>query len=174
MAKKKYDRDKWLAHIEEGINEGPFAADWDSLSDFREPDWFHRQRLGIFIHYGLYSVPAFNHEWYSRCMYIKDSPEYEHHIKTFGKHTEFGYKDFIPMLTAEKFDPKEWIELFKGAGAGYVCPVAEHHDGFQMYKSELSEWNAFDMGPHRDILGELKEEAEKQGLIFCTSSHRAE
>lgn len=174
MAKKKYDRDKWLAHIEEGINEGPFSADWDSLSDFREPDWFHRQRLGIFIHYGLYSVPAFNHEWYSRCMYIKDSPEYEHHIKTFGKHTEFGYKDFIPMLTAEKFDPKEWIELFKGAGAGYVCPVAEHHDGFQMYKSELSEWNAFDMGPHRDILGELKEEAEKQGLIFCTSSHRAE
>ena len=66
------------------------------------------------------------------------------------------------------------MELFQAAGAGYVFPVAEHHDGFQMYRSDLSDWNAVDMGPKRDVLGELKEEAKKRGIHFCTSSHRAE
>lgn len=170
----KYDTEKWLRHIDEGIKEGPFSADWDSLSAFVVPEWFRQKRLGIFIHWGLYSVPAFNHEWYSRCMYIKDSPEYKHHVETFGPHKDFGYKDFIPMLTAENFSPDEWIKLFKDAGAGYIFPVAEHHDGFQMYRSELSEWNSYDKGPHRDILGELREASGKEGLTFCTSSHRAE
>lgn len=78
------------------------------------------------------------------------------------------------MFHAEKFDPAEWVRLFKEAGAGYVFPVAEHHDGFQMYKSELSHWNSAEVGPKRDVLGELKAEIEKQGLTFCTSSHRAE
>ena len=170
----KYDREKWLKHIEDGIAQGPYSADWDSLGGFRVPNWYREKRFGIFIHWGVYSVPAFNNEWYSKNMYVVGSPEYEHHIKTYGPHKDFGYKDFIPMLTAEKFDPAEWIKLFKEAGAGYVFPVAEHHDGFQMYKSELSEWNAYEKGPHRDVLGELKSEAEKQGLTFCTSSHRAE
>ena len=170
----KYDKNKWLEHIEKGIAEGPYSADWDSLSAFRAPEWFSEKRFGIFIHWGLYSVPAFNNEWYSKNMYDLRTPEYKHHLETYGPHKDFGYKDFIPMLTAEKFDPDEWIKLFKDAGAGYIFPVAEHHDGFQMYRSELSEWNAYDKGPHRDILGELKEAAEKEGVIFCTSSHRAE
>ncbi len=170
----KYDREKWLKHIEDGIAQGPYSADWDSLGGFRVPNWYREKRFGIFIHWGVYSVPAFNNEWYSKNMYVVGSPEYEHHIKTYGPHKDFGYKDFIPMLTGEKFDPAEWIKLFKEAGAGYVFPVAEHHDGFQMYKSELSEWNAYEKGPHRDVLGELKSEAENQGLTFCTSSHRAE
>ncbi|MCR5148603.1 MAG: alpha-L-fucosidase [Eubacterium sp.] len=174
MQKKKYDKEKWLGHIEEGIKAGPFSDNWDSLSEFNSPKWFSRDKFGIFIHYGLYSVPAFNHEWYSRCMYIKDSPEYKHHVETYGPHKDFGYKDFIPLLTAKRFDAAEWIELFKNAGARYICPVAEHHDGFQMYESSLSVWNSYDMGPHRDFLQELKDEAEKQGVRFCTSSHRAE
>ena len=80
-------------------------------------------------------------------MYIQGSKEYEHHKKTYGDHRDFGYKDFIPMFRAEKFVPEEWISLFKEAGAQYVVPVAEHHDGFQMYRSELSKYNAWDMGP---------------------------
>lgn len=95
-------------------------------------------------------------------------------MKTYGKHTEFGYKDFIPMFTGDKFSAKEWIDLFKAAGAQYVMPVAEHHDGFQMYDSELSEWNAARMGPKRDVLGELSAECLKQGLKNCASSHRVE
>ena len=101
-------------------------------------------------------------------------PAFEHHVKTYGPQKEFGYKDFIPLFRAEHFDPKEWIRLFRVAGAGYIFPVAEHHDGFQMYDSELSEWNAKQKGPKRDILGDLKAAAEEEGLQFCCSSHRAE
>jgi alpha-L-fucosidase len=78
------------------------------------------------------------------------------------------------MFKAEKFDPVAWVDLFKKAGARYVVPVGEHHDGFAMYKTALSKWNAFDMGPHRDIIGELAAEIRKQGLIFGLSSHRIE
>ena len=111
-----------------------------------------REKLGIFLHWGLYSVPACTNEWYSRNMYIKGMPAYEHHRKTYGEQREFGYKDFIPLFCAERFDPASWMQLFK-AGAGYVFPVAEHHDGFQMYESELSHWNAKEMGPKRSSRG---------------------
>lgn len=168
------DREKYLACINQVISEGPFHDTWDSLTDFKIPSWFTHARFGIFIHWGLYSVPAFGNEWYSRNMYIKGSPEYEHHIKTYGPHRSFGYKDFIPLFTAEKFDPDAWADLFSSTGARYVVPVAEHHDGFQMYQSALSDYNAAQMGPRRDILGELKTAFEKKGLILGASSHRAE
>lgn len=156
------------------IAQGPYEPTWASLMTAPVPEWFRREKLGIFVHWGLYSVAANSNEWYSRNMYIKGMPAYEHHIKTYGPQKAFGYKDFIPLFTAEKFDPEEWMTLFKNVGAGYVFPVAEHHDGFQMYASRLSDWNAADMGPKRDVLGELKSAAERQGLVFCASSHRAE
>lgn len=163
-----------LQKVEEIIAEGPYRPDWDSLAEMELPRWFSKEKLGIFIHWGLYSVPANSNEWYARNMYIKGMPAYEYHVKTYGAQKDFGYKDFIPLFQAEHFRPAQWVKLFSEAGAGYIFPVAEHHDGFQMYKSELSDWNAADMGPKRDILGELKVEAEKQGIRFCTSSHRAE
>ena len=165
---------EYLALADRMIGQGPYAPTWDSLAQAQMPAWFRKERLGIFIHWGLYSVPAYSNEWYSRNMYIKGMPAYKHHIQTYGAQKDFGYKDFIPMFTAEKFDAAEWVSLCRESGAGYLFPVAEHHDGFQMYESELSHWNAKEMGPCRDILGELKAEAERQGLIFCTSSHRAE
>lgn len=165
---------QYLEEIEKVIAGGPYKADWNSLFRFQAPDWFSEAKFGIFIHWGLYSLAAHNNEWYSRNMYIQDKEEWEYHRKRFGDHTKFGYKDFIPMFTAEKFDPKEWAKIFKEAGAKYVFPVAEHHDGFQMYRSEISKWNAYDMGPKRDLLGELKEAVEGENLVFCTSSHRAE
>ncbi|WP_071130597.1 alpha-L-fucosidase [Enterococcus timonensis] len=153
---------------------GPFQPNWSSLQQFQMPIWFQQAKFGIFVHWGLYSVPAFNNEWYSRNMYIKDSPEYLHHRQTFGMQDEFGYQDFIPLFTAEKFNADAWGKLFKETGAEYVFPVAEHHDGFQMYQSELSDFNSFKMGPKKDILGELKTAFQKLDLHFCTSSHRAE
>lgn len=160
--------------IQRVIEQGPYDADWNSLTDMTPPNWFSKAKFGIFIHWGLYSVPAHANEWYSRNMYIQDKEEWEYHKKTFGNHQEFGYKDFIPMFTAKEFHPDEWASLFSEAGAKYVFPVAEHHDGFQMYKSEISKFNACDMGPQRDILGELKQAVEHQNMVFCTSSHRAE
>jgi alpha-L-fucosidase len=107
-------------------------------------------------------------------MYIQGSQEFEHHVATYGPHTEFGYKDFIPQLTAANFDADAWAALFEQTGARFVVPVAEHHDGFQMYDSALSEWNAARMGPKRDIVGELAAATRKHGMVFGLSSHRAE
>lgn len=163
-----------LQKVEEKIARGPYEASWASLCEAQMPQWLAKEKLGIFIHWGVYSVPANSNEWYPRNMYKEGMPAYEHHRKTYGLQKNFGYKDFIPMFRAEHFCPAEWMELFQAAGAGYVFPVAEHHDGFQMYRSDLSDWNAVDMGPKRDVLGELKEEAKKRGIHFCTSSHRAE
>lgn len=164
----------YLKKIDEVIEQGYYKDTWESLMDFEVPGWFKDAKFGIFIHWGLYSIPAYSNEWYPRNMYIKGMPAYEHHVKTYGSQKEFGYKDFIPMFTAKNFNPKEWVRIFKEAGARYVFPVAEHHDGFQMYKSKISHFNAYEMGPKRDILGELKEAVEEEGLVFCTSSHRAE
>lgn len=164
----------YLENIEAVIKKGPYLDSWDSLQQFKTPEWFLGSKFGIFLHWGLYSIPAFNNEWYPRNMYIQGTEEFEHHIKTFGPQKEFGYKDFIPLFQAESFNPKEWAEIIKEAGAKYVFPVAEHHDGFQMYKSRISHFNAYEMGPERDLLGELKEAFEESGIHFCTSSHRAE
>jgi alpha-L-fucosidase len=151
-----------------------YQSTWESLSNYKTAEWFRDAKFGIFIHWGVYSVPAFGSEWYPRMMYQVGSPEYKHHIATYGPQSKFGYKDFIPMFKAEKFDPHAWVALFKKAGAKYVVPVAEHHDGFAMYKTSLSKWNAYDMGPHRDVVGELAAEVKRQGLIFGLSSHRIE
>ena len=163
-----------LKKVDEVNANGPFAPTWDSLRQFKTPTWLMNDKFGIFIHWGLYAIPAFGSEWYPRLMYQQGSPEYEHHIATYGPHAQFGYKDFIPQFTAPNFDAKEWIDLFKASGARYVVPVAEHHDGFQMYKSDLSLFNAYEMGPCRDVLGELHGEMDKQGLTRGLSSHRIE
>ena len=167
-------REEYLKEIDRVNESGVYKDNWESLSQHKTPEWFMNGKLGIFIHYGLYSVPGYGNEWYSRNMYNKNSREFQHHIDTYGPQKEFGYKDFIPMFKAENFDAEKWIDLFKKAGAKYVVPVMEHHDGFAMYETEFNKWNIVEMGPKRDIYGELKKECEKQGLVFCGSSHRAE
>lgn len=175
-ANGKYDgtRQKILADVDQQANDGPFRADWGSLQKYQEPQWYQDAKFGIFIHWGLYSVPAFGNEWYSRNMYQQGSPEFKHHIATYGPQNKFGYKDFIPMFKAEHFDPSAWARLFREAGAKYVVPVAEHHDGFPMYESDLTDWCAGKMGPKRDVIGELAQAIRAEGLHFGASSHRAE
>lgn len=164
----------YYQHIHSVIQEGPYDDTWDSLCSHPIPKWYQNGKFGIFIHWGVYSVPAFGNEWYPRNMYDRQSPVYKHHVETYGPPEEFGYKEFIPMFKAEKFNAGEWANLIKRSGAKFVTPVGEHHDGFQMYDSNFSQWNAVKMGPGRDILGELKQEIEAAGMTFCTSSHRAE
>ncbi len=153
---------------------GPYEPTWESLRAYQVPEWYQDAKFGIFIHWGVYSVPAFGNEWYARNMYIQGTSEFEHHLKTFGAHTQFGYKDFIPQFLAPKFDPKEWAQLFATSGAKFVMPVAEHHDGFAMYATKLNPWNSAEMGPKRDIVGELASEVREHGMTFGVSSHRAE
>ena len=156
------------------ISQQRYQATYESLKQYKTPEWFQDVKFGIFIHWGVYSVPAFSSEWYPRIMYLQGSKEFNHHVATYGAHNKFGYKDFIPQFKAEKFDANAWIDLFKRSGAKYVVPVAEHHDGFAMYNTALSKWNAFNMGPKRDIIGELAAATKKAGLVFGVSSHRIE
>ena len=175
-ATAKYDgpRSAILADVDRGIQDGPFRPDWNSLSQYKVPDWYRDAKFGIFIHWGVYSVPAFGSEWYPREMYLQGSEVNQHHVSTYGPLTKFGYKDFIPMFKAQKYDPQAWANLFKESGARYVVPVFEHHDGFQMYDSNLSDWTAVRMGPHRDLVGDLEKAVRAQGLYFGASSHRIE
>jgi alpha-L-fucosidase len=163
-----------IAAIDKVATQGPFQPNWQSLGNFKTPKWLREGKFGIFIHWGAYSVPAFGSEWYPRNMYVKDLPEFKHHVETYGPQSEFGYKDFIPQFKAEKFDPTAWAKLLKQAGAKYVIPVAEHHDGFPMYDCEYTHWSAAKKGPQRDILGELAVAFRKEGLVCGASSHRAE
>ena len=165
---------EYMAEIDQVIAAGPYAADWASLSQHPTPRWYHRGKLGIFIHWGIYSVPAFGNEWYSRNMYNPNRREGQHHVATYGPQNQFGYKDFIPMFRGEHFDADAWVSLFKQAGARYILPVSEHHDGFAMYDTAFNRWSSTRMGPCRDVMGEIKAACERQGLQFCTSNHRAE
>ena len=164
----KYDsqRAALLKTVDQEAHEGPFQPNWDSLKNYKIPDWYQDAKFGIFIHWGLYSVPAFGNEWYPRNMYVQGSPEFKHHVETYGPQTKFGYKDFIPMFHAEHFDPAAWAALFKESGAKYVIPVAEHHDGFPMYDTGLSDWSAAKMGPKRDLIGDLANGDSRGGAAF--------
>jgi alpha-L-fucosidase len=174
VAKYDAERAKVLQSVDAVNAAGPFRADWESLKTYQVPQWYQDAKFGIFIHWGVYSVPAFGSEWYPRLMYIPGSPEYKHHLETYGTQDKFGYKDFIPKFKAEHYDPAAWARLFKESGAKYVVPVFEHHDGFQMYDSALSDWTAVKMGPHRDLWGDLAKAVRAEGLHLGASSHRVE
>lgn len=156
------------------IERGSFKPEWNSLRRYQIPAWYEDAKFGIFIHWGLYSVPAFRNEWYSRNMYRQGTPEFQHHLETYGPHARFGYKDFIPRFKGERFNAEEWATLFRRAGARYVVPVAEHHDGFAMHDTAFSKWDAVEMGPRRDVIGELSRAVRRQGMHFGVSYHRAE
>jgi alpha-L-fucosidase len=168
------DNAQGLAKVRATIAAGPFRDTWESLAAYTVPRWFTEAKFGIFVHWGVYSVPAFRSEWYPRNAYKPGTPEFEHHVATYGPHTEFGYKDFIPRFTMNRFDPRDMAALFRRSGAQFVVPVAEHHDGFAMYDEPRTRWKAPLVGPHRDVYGELVTEVRRQWLTPGASSHRAE
>jgi len=148
-----------------------YQSNWESLKQHETPDWFLDAKFGIYCHWGPYSVPAYETEWYSHYMYVKGHPIRKYHEETYGPLNEFGYKDFIPMFTAEKFDADEWADLFQQAGAQFAGPVTEHADGFAMWDSKLTQWNAMDMGPKRDVVGELSKAIKARGMKFIATFH---
>ncbi|MFS4466681.1 alpha-L-fucosidase [Maribacter sp. 2210JD10-5] len=151
-----------------------YTEDWASLGKHNEsPEWFKDSKLGIYFHWGLYSVPAYKTEWYPRWMHFKDHDIYKHHVEKYGDPSEFGYHDFAPMFKAEKFNADAWAQLFKDAGAQFAGPVAEHHDGYSMWDSDITPWNTMDTGPKRDITGELEKAIKGKGMKFITAFHHA-
>jgi alpha-L-fucosidase len=155
-----------------------YEPTWESIRQHKEvPEWLREGKFGIYTHWGIYAVHAYgrNTTWYSNAMYgDPESEAREHFEKTFGKLTpEYGYKDLIPKFTAEKFNADEWAELFQKAGAKFAGPVAEHHDGFAMWDTKYSDWNAAKMGPKRDVVGELEKAIKKRNMKFVTAFHHA-
>lgn len=151
-----------------------YEEDWASLGKHNEsPEWFKDSKLGIYFHWGLYSVPAYSSEWYPRWMHFEDNKVYKHHVEKYGHPSEFGYHDFAPMFTAEHFDAEAWAQLFKDAGAQFAGPVAEHHDGYAMWDSKLTPWDVMDTGPKKDITGELEKAIKGKGMKFITAFHHA-
>lgn len=151
-----------------------YEATYESLAQHEAPTWYEDAKLGIFIHWGVYSVPAWAPrgeyaEWYPARYEDEGSPTHKHHAKAYGRDVE--YEDFVSKFKAENWDPERWAQLFKEAGARYVIPVAEHHDGFPMWNSRYTEWDAADKGPKRDIIGELAEAVRAHEMRFGTSYH---
>ncbi|MCA9440938.1 MAG: alpha-L-fucosidase [Candidatus Omnitrophica bacterium] len=157
-----------------------YEPNWESLDSRPTPEWFRDAKFGIFIHWGVYSVPAWGEkkaysEWYWHNAFnadgtLKDNPWGEFHRKNYGE--DFPYSDFAPLFKAELYDPAEWADIFKRAGAKYVVPTSKHHDGFCMWPSEEAnktwgrQWNAVDIGPHRDLLGDLAKAVREADLKF--------
>jgi alpha-L-fucosidase len=165
---------------------GPFKPSWDSLKQhYKVPDWFIGAKFGIFSHFGIFSVPAHGNEWYEKFMYaggddstLKSMNNHGSfvawHTAHYGSPDKFGYKDFIPMFRAEKFDADAWAELYKRAGARYVVPGAQHHENFAMWDSKVTPYNSMKMGPKRDVIGELSKAVRKQGMKFGVANHGIE
>ncbi|MDR3192817.1 MAG: alpha-L-fucosidase [Treponema sp.] len=149
---------------------------WSQLTDFHTPKWLRDNKFGIYTHWGVYSVAAFgpNVSWYPNLMYQEGTAQYEYHCKTFGHPSKVGYKDLIPKFDGSKFDADEWAEIFSRAGAKFAGPVAEHHDGFALWDSKLTKWNAKQMGPKRDVVGELEKSYRNRGMEFLAAFHHAE
>ncbi|MGA8744218.1 MAG: alpha-L-fucosidase [Terracidiphilus sp.] len=175
VSKYNAERNRLVAEADRQAHDGPYRPDWATLIKYQQPQWYKDAKFGIFIHWGVYSVPAAENEWYPRNMYDPKSGAYKNFKEHYAAGDDAkGYKDLIPQFRAEHFNATEWAKLFKESGAQYVVPVAEHHDGFSMYDSGLSDWTVVKMGPKRDTLMELATAVRAEGLHFGLSSHRAE
>jgi alpha-L-fucosidase len=164
-----------------------YQANWESLDKRPTPAWFSEAKFGIFIHWGVYSVPAYAAfwiqgenpyaEWYWNSLTLgrnaktedgRGTPTWRFHQRVYGK--DFEYFDFAPLFRAELFDPEQWAEIFERSGARYVVLTSKHHDGYALWPSAEATrswkrpWNAMEIGPRRDLLGELTAAVRARGL----------
>ncbi len=149
---------------------GPFQPTMDSLKQYQYPAWFRDAKFGIWAHWGPQAVPMMG-DWYARRMYMQGDADYKDHLARWGHPSEHGYKDIIPLWKAEKWDPDRLMQLYQKAGAKYFVSMGSHHDDFFLWNSKLHPWNAVNMGPHRDVVGEWQKAAQKYGLKFGVSEH---
>ena len=169
------------------IKEGPVKPTAESIAEhYQCPEWFQNAKFGIYIHWGLNSVPGFDGH-YARSMYWYEKPDsnlvktgktafvsmkvYKYHVKHFGHPSKFGYKDFINIWKPTKFDANALAKLYKKVGARFIGVMACHHDNFDLYDSSHQPWNSVEMGPHLDVVGEWKKACRKHGLKFAVTSH---
>ena len=167
--------------------EPTYKPNWDSLSQWKVPQWFDDTVLGIYFHWGVYSVPGYRFNdgaeqvdsglWYGTFMYVPNDADennygvFDFHSQTYGDPAKFGYHDLIPLFKAEKWDPDRWAKIFKDAGADFAGVAVEHCDGFAMWDTEFDKYNVMDMGPRRDVTGEMLEAARKLDMKTVVTFH---
>jgi len=150
----------------------PFSPTWDSLKNYKVPEWYKDAKFGIWAHWGPQCQPE-RGDWYARGMYEEGSDQYKYHVEKYGHPSEFGFKDVIHEWKADKWDPEYLVGLYKKAGAEYFVALANHHDNFDLYDSKYQDWNATKMGPKKDLVGGWARAAKKNGLHFGVSVHAA-
>ncbi|MPY56126.1 alpha-L-fucosidase [Streptomyces spongiae] len=167
-----------------------YTPSWDSVDQHpAAPEWFKDAKFGIYFHWGVFSVPAYDTEWYPRHMYLNNSVANKHHIATYGAPSAWPYHNFIngandlagnhtefaPKLKSAggAFDPDEWAQLFVDAGAKFAGPVAEHHDGYSMWDSQVNEWNSVDKGPNLDLLHLFTDAIRAKNMKLLVAMHHA-
>ncbi|XP_068228221.1 alpha-L-fucosidase-like [Palaemon carinicauda] len=132
-----------------------YEPTWESLDTRPLPQWYDDAKIGIFIHWGVFSVPSFGSEWFWEFWQKSKLPDYVSFMKE-NYRPNFTYQDFAPHFTAEFFDPEEWTEVFNSSGAQYIVLTSKHHEGFTLWPSPNSwNWNSMDVGPKRNLVGEL-------------------
>lgn len=150
--------------------QGPYTPDWESLDSHKMPQWYDDGKIGLSMHWGVYSVPAWAPrekgisyaEWYGRRMYEKGNPTFNYHREKYGDN--FTYDDFIPKWKAENFNPSVWAKFAKKMGANYIFITSKHHDGFCLWPSKYTDRNAMKMGPKKDLLKKFFEAGRKENL----------
>jgi alpha-L-fucosidase len=152
------------------IAEGPFKPDWESLKQYKVPDWFRDAKFGMWAHWTAQCVPE-QGDWYARNMYIQGQRQNTYHVRTYGHPSEFGFMEINNLWKAEKWDPQDLIDLYRKAGAKYFVALANHHDNFDTYDSTHHEWNSVRVGPRRDLIRGWAEATRQAGLRFGVTNH---
>lgn len=159
-----------VSEAQEPMAKGRFQPTWESLGQYKVPEWFRNVKFGIWAHWGPQCVEG-SGDWMARTLYIEGSREYQYHLEHYGHPSEVGFKDILPMFRAEKWDPDKLVAFYKKIGAQYFFALGNHHDNFDLWDSKYQPWNSMNMGPRRDILAGWEKAARKYGLYFGISFH---
>jgi len=158
--------------IIEPMAQGSFQPTWESLQQYKVPEWFRNAKFGIWAHWGPQCQPE-QGDWYARFMYAEGNREYKWNTQNYGHPSEYGFKDVCNAWKAEKWDPEKLVTLYKKAGARYFFAMGNHHDNFDMWDSKYQPWNSVNIGPKKDIIDGWAKAARKNGLYFGVSIHAA-
>ncbi|HQV33871.1 MAG TPA: alpha-L-fucosidase, partial [Calditrichia bacterium] len=151
---------------------GKFEPSWESLKQYRTPDWFRDAKFGIWAHWGPQCQPE-EGDWYGRFMYVEGSPQYQAHLAKYGHPSRAGFKEVIKDWKAEAWDPEKLVKLYKKSGARYFFAMGNHHDNLDLWDSRYQEWNSVAVGPQQNILAGWARAARNNGLPFGVSIHAA-
>ena len=159
-----------VSEADEPMMTGKFEPTWESLKNYKVPEWYRNAKFGIWAHWGPQCVEGTG-DWMARSLYMEGSNAYKHHVEHYGHPSEVGFKDIIPLFKAEHWNPDSLVAFYKQIGAQYFFALGNHHDNFDLWDSKYQPWNSVNMGPKRDILAEWEKAARKYGLPFGVSLH---